>query len=391
MADRPLRLLSAPEACDLLGIQPASLYAYVSRGLIRSVPRPQQRTRGYAAEDVERLLEKKSLRQAPEAAAFKTLDWGLPVLESGVSQIADGRLSYRGLSLDAALELSLEAVVGLLWQQPEHRTAVHGLPAAAELPLANLGAFEQLQLRLLWSGTQDLAAFDLSPAGVLASSGRILQLFFNQLSGSAADSLLGHFAGLDAPRRELLRVLLIVCADHELNASTFTARCVASARSTPYAAISAALAALEGRRHGGSTREAEALFSFCAGAPAGQGLRRWLQQHPTIPGCGHKLYPAGDPRWPAVAGVMERHFGDHPDWRLAQQLAAGLAELKLPPPNLDFALAAAGRIIAWPRTEALCWFALGRVIGWLAHIQEQYGQELLIRPRARSQASVAKP
>src|SRR5688500_5047696 len=81
-----LLTLTAAEACERLGIQPASLYAYVSRGLIRSESGPDPRSRRYVAEDVERLLQKKALRRAPENAAQLALDWGLPVLDSSVSR-----------------------------------------------------------------------------------------------------------------------------------------------------------------------------------------------------------------------------------------------------------------------------------------------------------------
>lgn len=388
MTDMPQapKTLTSQQACEALGIQPATLYAYVSRGLIRSFEQTETRSKGYSAEDIAKLKAKKSLRQAPESGAMGSLDWGLPVLASSVSTIVDGQLKYRGQPLESLLKLSIEELVRLLWQQPDWEPPAK-VAQAGELALQGLGSFERLQLMNLWYGTRDLGAFDLSRAGALASSGRILTHFFAEVSGRSSSEqagLLGYFAELDAPRQNLLRIVLIVCADHELNSSTFTARCVASARSSPYAAVTAALAALEGLRHGGSTRETESLFQLCEQSPSVSiGLRRWLQQGKPLPGCGHRLYPDGDPRWQIVKRLLDRDFGGHPALQLTEQVLTGFAELDLPPPNLDFALATAGRVIAWPETEPLVWFALGRVIGWLAHIQEQYGQELHIRPRAR--------
>ncbi|HEY9838962.1 MAG TPA: citrate/2-methylcitrate synthase [Candidatus Obscuribacterales bacterium] len=378
------KTMSAAEACEALGIQPATLYAYVSRGLIRSQARPDSRAKVYLVADVERLRQKKSLRHSPESGALHALDWGLPVLESSVSRITGGSLFYRSHPLEGLLGCEIEDLVRLLWQQPDWKPSAQAWPA---FDAADSGTFERLQLGLLWAGTRDLRGFDLSQAGILASSGRILAGFFAEIAGRQAGDLLGHFAGLDRLRRELLRRLLIVCADHELNTSTFTARCVASARATPYAAVSAGLAALAGRRHGGSTRRTEALFRVCEQAPSvNAGLRQWLQQEPDLPGCGHRLYPEGDPRWQALEAQLLRDFGDHPVWLQARAIAEAYAELELPAPNIDFGLAIVARILAWPAeapTEALVWFALGRVIGWLAHIQEQYGQEAQIRPRAR--------
>ena len=387
-------LMTAKQACEALGVLPATLYAYVSRGLIRSHVEPRNSGKGargkrYLAADIEALRHKKALRAAPERVSLDSLDWGMPVLASTISTIVGGRLYYRGLPLNDLQGLRPEALTALLWQRPTGELAQAWLPPPALLPSAlspsaQLGCYEQLQMLILWAGSQDLRAYDLQPDAVLATSVRILKTAFAQVSGQTeASDLLGYFGELDPARLRLLQTLLLVSADHELNTSTFTARCVASARATPWAAVSAALAALAGRRHGGSTRLTEALFQHCERADsATAGLRRWLQQNETLPGCGHRLYPQGDPRWELVAEVLAQDFATHRDLDLARAIAAALAELGQPPPNLDFALVVAARVLAWPGAEALVWFALGRLMGWLAHIQEQYGQALLIRPRA---------
>ena len=92
-----LDLATAEEASSRLGISRASLYAYVSRGLIRSFASPHDpRQRLYALEDVETLAERKARFRRPAVAAATALDWGLPVLETSITQIRDGRLFYRG-------------------------------------------------------------------------------------------------------------------------------------------------------------------------------------------------------------------------------------------------------------------------------------------------------
>lgn len=381
-----MRTLTAAEACQMLEIQPATLYAYVSRGLVRSETIPGSRARAYRAEDIERLQQKQQLRAAPETGALHSLDWGLPVLESGISEIHEGRLYYRGQPLEALLEISTEELVALLWQCP--LTVLQPLKELElpELPISGLGHFERLQLGCLWSGLQDIEAFDFSPEVLQRHCWGILSRFFALVSGQAqAPSLLEYFGSLDPARLGLLRSLLLVCADHELNNSTFTARCVASSRATPYAAINAALSAFEGLRHGGNTRQSEALLLYCEQAPGVQaGLRQWRQQDRPIPWAGHKLYPEGDPRWKVLQAILERDFADHPAWKLGQEIMAVLESYSgQSAPNIEFGLSLASRILDWPRADAIVWFALGRVIGWLAHIQEQYSQPLLIRPRSR--------
>src|SRR5688572_1067391 len=101
--------LSAAEAAEELGISAATLYAYVSRGLIRSETGPDPRSRRYRTEDVWALKRRKQNRREPERAAEDALHWGLPVLQSGLSLIRDGRLYYRGHDVvDLATTRSIE-------------------------------------------------------------------------------------------------------------------------------------------------------------------------------------------------------------------------------------------------------------------------------------------
>src|SRR5580704_8635969 len=89
--------LTAQEAAHALGVMPATLYAYTSRGQLRSEPAPgQPRERRYYREDIERLRARKEARQDPAKAAARGLHWGSPVLESGITLIHEGRLYYRG-------------------------------------------------------------------------------------------------------------------------------------------------------------------------------------------------------------------------------------------------------------------------------------------------------
>src|SRR5687767_3540618 len=95
------RFYLAGEAAAELGVTAATLYAYVSRGLLRSEPVPgERRTRRYLAEDVERLRERAQLRRDPARGAREALQWGEPVLESSISLIDNGHLYYRGRDVD---------------------------------------------------------------------------------------------------------------------------------------------------------------------------------------------------------------------------------------------------------------------------------------------------
>src|SRR5580704_4396852 len=121
--------MTAQEAAAALGVTRATLYAYASRGQVRSEPVPgQPRERGYYREDIERLRDRKEARRDPAKAAARGLHWGSPVLESGISLIHDGKLYYRGRDvLKLAEKGTLEEVAELLWAaEPAERGRLFG-------------------------------------------------------------------------------------------------------------------------------------------------------------------------------------------------------------------------------------------------------------------------
>jgi citrate synthase len=175
---------------------------------------------------------------------------------------------------------------------------------------------------------------------------------------------------------------LVLCADHELNVSAFVARCAASAGASPYDVVSAAMATLKGRRHGGETERVWALFEETA-APgrAGAVVANRLRRGERVPGFGHPLYPAGDPRAALLLRLAEAG-GNAPEWRLVRALRKAGSDLLHDAPNLDFGLAALARTHGLPRHAPLVLFAVGRTVGWLAQAIEQYATTEVIRPRA---------
>jgi len=188
--------------------------------------------------------------------------------------------------------------------------------------------------------------------------------------------------------RAALSAALALCADHELNVSTFAARCAASAEATPWDAVAAGLAALKGRRHGGESFRMDALLRAVAAeasGPAGAAaaVSAWLRTGERLPGFGHRLYPAGDPRAAELLALAERAAPASPALRRALALKAVVRELTGELPNLDFGIAALAAALHLPAGAPQAIFALGRTIGWIAHAIEEYGRGALIRPRAR--------
>lgn len=367
--------LTAKQASQKLGISLSTLYAYVSRGLIRSEPDAVKRRRRYRAEDVEAMLERKAERAGPEGAVGSALAWGEPVCESQLCLIEDGELYYRGRAVEELVEsAAFEDVVDLLWQG-------YSAQEPGRLPRLELENFEPLErfgCLLPWAALSDSRAYDLRPEGVRRSGSRILSTLFSSLceveTGRPLALTLAE-AWSVAHRRQLETALILV-ADHELNVSTFTARCVASSGATPYQVVIAALAAMSGYRHGGYAYRVEALFREAAVLGPERAVSDYLKRGASLPGFGHPLYPNGDPRGRILLARFE------PDGQ-AKGLVKAAEELLDVKPNIDFALFALSRSLHLPGGASLALFTLGRCAGWIAHALEQYSTGKLIRPRAR--------
>jgi citrate synthase len=389
--------LTAKQAADALGVTRATLYAYTSRGQLQSEPVPgRPRERRYYREDIERLRERKETRRDPERAAARGLHWGSPVLASSITLIHDGRLYYRGHDVvKLAEKATLEQVAELLWaaEGAEQERLFEQLSVLSPRQLARLRSCARdpltlLQMALPLAEAMDPASYDLRPGAVRQTGARIIRLLTTTIAGRHAPAPV-HLAlqAAWAPKRaivgEAIRAALIVCADHELNVSAFTARCAASAGASPYDTVSAALATLKGRRHGGETERVSALFVEAETPNRARAVvANRLRRGESLPGFGHPLYPAGDPRAALLLGLAEASASTA-EWRLVRVLRKAGSELLQDFPNLDFGLAALARTYGLPRHAPLVLFALGRTVGWIAHAIEQYATGELIRPRAR--------
>jgi citrate synthase len=387
--------LTAEEAAAELGVSRPTLYAYVSRGLLRSEAGDEgKRARRYSAAAVRHLKESRQQRADPERLAQNALHWGLPVLESAITLIGDGQFYYRGQSaVELALTEQVENVAALIWLgRPEAALFSAEPPSGpADWPvLASLPHFERLQVALPLAASKDLAAYDFRPAGVAQTGARIMRLMVAAVTGShstsagLATTLQAYWAPGESRARRLLNAALVLCADHELNVSSFTARCVASAGATPYAVVAAGLAALQGARHGGLTGRVEALFDeVAAGDSARMTMAARLRRGEALPGFGHPLYPAGDPRGRLLLQLAAEHGPSSPVVALADAMAEAALALLDERPTLDFGLVTLARLLRLPPGGPLTLFALGRTIGWLGQAIEQYESGQMIRPRAR--------
>lgn len=399
--------LSAPEAAGILGVSVSTLYAYVSRGLLRSLPDGASKRRRYDADEVRLLARRRADAKRAGGVAERSLDWGMPVLESRITQIADGGLRYRGADAIAlARDATLEETAARLWDCPPERLT------AASLATAGFDTVQWDAWARRWAHLAPLErTLVLLPAAAaslprLWAQGRDAQIEAAALLLRIATAALAGIAPDDAPvhrrlasawpirRRDeadLLRRALVLCADHELNPSTFAVRCIASTGTHLFGAIAGGLAALSGPRHGGETFRAGALLDEAARAAD---LDRYVALRLThderadgartiLSGFAHPLYPDGDPRARALLDALHAALPQRPALRAARALAARVEAATGLRPSIDFALAVLERALALPGGAAFTLFAAGRTAGWIAHALEQYADGKLIRPRAR--------
>ncbi|MES2670900.1 MAG: citrate synthase family protein [Pseudomonadota bacterium] len=391
-------LLTARDTCRLLGISQATLYAYVSRGLLESRPGTDHRSRLYLRQDVERLAQRKRAGRGAASGAAQSLDRGLPVLETQISLIRPDGPYYRGRSAIGALRdgADLEDIARLLWDCGDHdpfaADAIDAWPAhvAGIATNTDLPPLERAMAAIPLLALDVRHSFSSAPrvrheiaAALLRQNAALLVAqppFARPVHRLLADSWKPGDEGF----ADLIRAALVMCADHELNVSAFAARVVASTGAHLHATVCAGLAALSGPRHGGATARAYALIADARDAASPRDfIETRLQRGDDLPGFGHALYPHGDPRAAELLARLRAQHVNAPAMRALDAIVTATEDVSGQHPNIDFLLAAICHANALPATPALVMFAAGRLAGWLAHALEQQAEGKLIRPRAR--------
>jgi len=395
-----LRLLTAEEALRLLSIRRQTLYAYVSKGWIRSVAVPNSREHRYLYDDCQRVHQRALARAGHRAAASAALSGDTPLISSSITELRPSGPWYRGHS---ALELaaggiSFEAVCHLLWQG-ELAEPVDCPPTSLALQTGYRPGetadsrhwHRQLASCLLASDTleqpagyADCLALQQHAIGYLGHLGPSRR-FIRARSGQPCVAHLCAALGLtDTPllRQSLGRFLILFC-EHELSPSTFAVRTAASTGTAVTAALASALAVTTGHAlHGvyielqdwlARHRDLHALRAAALrGLEAGRGL----------PGYNHPVYHDQDVRTTTLLQHLSVHYGHLPalqpllayiDWLAAEH---GLH------PRHELACMALGRALGLPLEQVPALFVVARLAGWIAHYLEQCEQGQLFRPRS---------
>ena len=345
---------------------------------------------------------------------------GVSAGETSISSVGEGHgLRYRGYDIvDLAAQSSFEEVAWLLLrgELPNARELEEfraKLQSQRELPAELREVLERIPqsahpMDVLRTGSSMLGT--LEPEGGFARQQAVAQRLLATLPGmlvywhhyvrsgqriataSEARSTAGHFLTLlhqkppSTLHERALDASLILYAEHEFNASTFTARVCAATLSDMYSAVTGAIGTLRGPLHGGANEAAmELIERFEGPLEAERGVKAMLERKEKIMGFGHAVYRTFDPRNAVIkawAKKLGEEAGDRVLFPVSQAVETLLWNEKKLFPNLDFYAASAYRFMGIPTPLFTPIFVCARVSGWTAHVIEQRANNRLIRPTA---------
>ena len=399
------RMLESEEAARRLGIKMATLYAYVSRGLLPSYPSGESRRSLFDLEDVERL--------ARRSRSGKRVETRLASITTGVTQIREDGPTYRGTpASELATAHGFETVADMLWQAEGERGPWESAPLPPSPHLANS---DLLLWAVMMCGARDPLRSDLRPETIVRNARTVIATSVAVLRGpdlrqsspdprstvagkldygssdhgssdhgsSIATRLASCLAGSADPR--LVRAFdtaLVVLADHELATSTMAVRVAASTRADIYNALLAGLSTLAGPLHGGASELAHGLLVQAEHVGVGPALDSTLRWQGSLPGFGHSVYKTGDPRFEVLLSRVE-DLATLDQRHLMRSLMNLAREHGIPAPNIDLALAALSWVANLPADTGRTLFSVARLAGWTAHYLEEIAERPL-RFRARA-------
>ncbi len=390
--------LTAEQAATRLGIKKATLYAYVSRGVVSRRLSMDGRSSLFDEDEID------ALRQRSRRVASGELS---TVISSGVSTVSDDSLLYGRTDVATLVgaDVDFEAVADRLWGTTGdwflgldiidrvHRVQ-SGFPDSTP-PL------DRLRASVAVASATDELRHDRSAAGVGAAGRRMIGAMVDGLplrttpqpSHRLADRLWERLT-VDEPDPERLRCVnaaMVVLADHGLASSTYAARVAASTRADPYATVTAGLGALGGPLHGAASRRVHRLLERAATEGVASSVGELLARAEQLPGTGHSVYRLRDPRdgllWPLIAAA----WADDPRLDVVRELRMLLTDRATGVLNIDLSIGSLTWLADTDARAGEVLFAVARTAGWLAHTLEEYEEEpLRFRARARPRRSAPR-
>jgi citrate synthase len=384
------RYVGANEAARLLGIQKATLYAYVSRGLIDRRVAVDGRTSLYSVDDVETLAGRVRKREAEPRPSLDVQ------IVTGVTTLDESGVRYFGHDVaELARCHTYEQVAELLWTGEVGAAPTWGPPAADDLAtaIAVTDAVGRTGVPALMAVASALAVrypADDPPTAARRLIGLAPAVVRRQpvekipWEAGIGDRLAAAWQADPPPELgHTLDRALVLLADHELATSTLAVRVAGSTWPGPYLAYAAGLAAIEGPYHGGAARSVHELLVEAEREGGGEVVLRRLQARERLPGYGHKIYVGDDPRLAPLLELVRALPDPHGRIDVVDDVLIETGVRMTKRPNVDLGLGALTFVAGLPADIEP--FAVARVAGFAAHLLEEM-EERPVRYRGLARA-----
>ena len=389
-----LERINATEAATRLGVKRETIYAYVSRGLLRSERHIDGKTSTYDPAEIDRLRRRRNDRRPGRLEV---------VVASAITEVTDGRVAYRGHALAdiVASGHHYEAVAELLWTgvltevEPWTPTSAVGSAvrrAASALP-DNATPTDKMMAGVVAAGAVDPFRDDRTLDGVTGIGRSLIRSIVDSLPvvGKIGDDRLAHqlriahrlwrrLTAESADSWPLLDRTLTVLADHGMATSTLAARLAASTRAGPHAVLLAALGAVAGPLHGAASRRVHLLLVSAECHGADRAIAEVMRRDGKVPGVGHFIHKTRDPRHDLLFDELATSCLDERRLDVIANVVSRIVDRIPVAPNIDLALGALTYASGMDADAGELVFAIARSAGWLAHSLEEY-EEAPIRFR----------
>lgn len=359
--------MSSAQAAAALGVKSATLYAYVSRGVIRrdvAVVNGQRVSRFSRRE----VLDLAHARSRPRAGSWSMF------IESDVTALdAAGSLAFRGTDISRCVAWGFERTLRHVLGETGALPAISRTPSRS----ATTRQADAIRHTVLASAAADPDRPEITPAHCRAVAVTAIKASVMALTGCEDDMTARALAAAWAPKvgpgaTRVIDVALTVLIDHELTASTLAARAAAGVRADPWMVLLTGLAAMSGpNQAGASTGALRVLRDWKDGSAPVVG---------SVPGFGHKVYVGPDPRAELVFQALQEV--DPATCEVVESLTVHVGRCSGEYPNIDLALAAVALALDLPEDAGEVIFSLARIGGLMAHAMEEYPHGLRLRPRA---------
>jgi citrate synthase len=401
-------VISIAQAAGVLGVKPATVYAYISRGQLSSTRLPDDRRSWLSRTEVEEFARRRGARPLAAPLPLEVLPPDTAEIApagTAVGWIADDRLLFRGRdATDLAVSVPYAEVAELLWTgapapgrlrslDPRLRRSIHRTQATmpgSSLPL------DRLKATAILLGAADPFRYDLSRPAVLSAARTLAPAFVESLPVLAAaeapdhdhhdhhdhgsDTLttrLWHRLATVRPRTTQLALLsaaLVLLAEHGLGPSTRAAREAAASAADPYSVVLAGMSVASGLLlGGGSSLAVQAwLEEIDTVTAVPQVLADRMLRGDKVSGFGQPRYRGPDPRAALLLELLAASEGDPERQRIVAAVVAAVRERRGLAPNAEFALGAMCFVHGMPRGAGEAVLVIARCAGWIAHAVEEY-------------------